>query len=1111
MADVASLAVGLYLNDANFRNKLVAAYRTAGDQSGKFNRQAQQDAKKTDEAYQRVGQTVSSLKGTLAGLAGIAGLGFSLGSIITTTRQYGQALSDLSAITGATGAQLKQFDEAAQQMGRTTEYSASQAAEALKLMASAKPELLKTADGLTTATNSALILAQAAGTTLPDATKTLALSLNQFGASASQADRYINVLAAGAKYGSSEIADTAAAIKNGGVAAAQAGIGFEQLNAAIQVLAEREIKGGEAGTGLRNVILNLEKGTDKTLKPSVVGLSTALENLSKKNLSTAQAVKLFGLENINAASILVSNRSKLDDLTKSLTGTQTAHEQAATRVNNLNGDLMGLTSAFEGLIIKVGQASGGPLRTGVQSVTEAINGLADNFNMVASVALYTLIPVMSTKLTAGIRESIGAWRDQQAAVKSASLAQASIAQKTIDAANATLLQNNAEFGRVRAMEKTAKQYGSNASYTADYNRLIREETEATRAATVGKSQLDAANKRLSASARAASVATGLARGALSLIGGPFGAAMLAGSAILYFHEQNKQARQSALALKDAVIETTGELLKLSQTKIAIKVDGFEGQLKNLGDEKSKIEGQLSQLSDTRINAARDRSKGALGFLYTNPATLEKERNVLKGQLEDINAATATTQQNLKNSRDAMALTSNGMASVLTGIADANVINNAIAKVGATGSSVESPWGGEDPAKADKKGQQALKQYQQLRQEIEVAHSTSLAKIDLEERNSQAKLIATAKAAGASQADVQRVMSLNAGNYQRQRLELAEQYAPGQATVRKERETSRELKALYDARLLTERDYLVARHTLQQDTARERLKAESDAIAAPRQNIAGDVDPSVQLSNQLAQQQAQYQAYYQQGYIDKQRYEQLMLASTQASTDAQYQQAVSLYAGQNQLNKLQIGLVDTMRERSTNMLTGLLTGTQTFKDSMVGLFSSLTQSIVQNLIEMAVQALLTKTILSSFMSFGGGAVGGGNNPGAVPMFANAKGGVYSSPSLSSYSGQVVSQPTTFAFAKGAGLMGEAGPEAIMPLKRGADGSLGVQANGSTGNQTLINVDITISSDGSSQVQATSGFESAGNDIANYIDQRFRVLLNKSMSQGGTLNRAIKGSR
>ena len=114
-----------------------------------------------------------------------------------------------------------------------------------------------------------------------------------------------------------------------------------------------------------------------------------------------------------------------------------------------------------------------------------------------------------------------------------------------------------------------------------------------------------------------------------------------------------------------------------------------------------------------------------------------------------------------------------------------------------------------------------------------------------------------------------------------------------------------------------------------------------------------------MNNQLVQQQAQYQAYYQQGYIDKQRYEQLMQAATQESTEAQYKQAMSLYAGQSQINKLQIGLVDTMRERSTNMLTGLLTGTQSFKDSMVGLFSSLTQSIVQNLIEMAAQALLTK--------------------------------------------------------------------------------------------------------------------------------------------------------
>lgn len=112
MADVASLAVGLYLNDANFKNKLTAAYRTAGDQSTKFNRQAQQDAKKTDEAYQRIGGTLGGLAGKLAGLTGVD---LSLRDLVATARQYGQVLTELSSVTSAATAQMKQLDDAARQ------------------------------------------------------------------------------------------------------------------------------------------------------------------------------------------------------------------------------------------------------------------------------------------------------------------------------------------------------------------------------------------------------------------------------------------------------------------------------------------------------------------------------------------------------------------------------------------------------------------------------------------------------------------------------------------------------------------------------------------------------------------------------------------------------------------------------------------------------------------------------------------------------------------------------------------------------------------------------------------------------------------------------------
>ncbi|MFB4820819.1 phage tail tape measure protein [Enterobacter hormaechei subsp. xiangfangensis] len=1108
MADVASLAVGLHLNAANFKSQLMGAYGDAENSSKRFNRNAQEDAKRTDEAYSRMGKTIAGVAGRLAGFAGA---GLSLGAIITTTREYGQALSDLSAITGATGAQLKSFDEAAQEMGRSTEYSASQAVEALKLMASAKPELLQTADGLTEATRSALTLAQAAGSTLPDATRTLALSLNQFGAGAQEADRYINVLAAGAKFGASEIADTAAAIKNGGVAAAQAGVGFETLNAAIQVLAEREIKGGEAGTALRNVILALEKGTDKTLKPSVVGLSGALDNLSKKNLSTAQAVKLFGVENINAASVLVDNRSKLNALTLALTGTQTAHEQAAIRVNNLNGDIMGLTSAFEGMIIKIGQSSTGPLRSGIQSVTDGINLLTDNFNAVASVALYTLIPVLSTKLTAGLRENISAWQQNQAAVKAAAAAQADGARKTLEATSATLKRNDAEFGYYRQLEKTARQHGLNVNYQGEFNRLIREETEQTNLATRAKMQLAAANRQVSLTARAASVAVGLARGALALVGGPFGAAMLAGSALLYFHQQAKDARQSAINLKDAVIETTAALMQMSDKQLAVKQIDLQDQYENQVTQRNQLIKEI-QDADSRLDSLG-------GFdPFRQKKGVEDSKKRAEADLEAVNKGLETTQSNLENVSKARFLVQTGIADQAKSLA--NDIKNITAQTAKAGEGVTTPWTGEDTQNARK---ETVNQYLQLRREIEEAHATSLGKIDIQEKASQEKLIAAARKNGSSQQDLQRALLMNAENYQKQRNELAEQYSPARSAINKEKEASQELKSLLDARLLTEKEYMAARVTLSQETSRQILQAQANALSAPRLELAGNVDPLAQQRNQLAQQQSLVETYYRNGALSKQQYEMLMQKSSKDSADAQYQTALELYRSQSEFNNLAIGLVEATRERTTNVLTGLLTKTQTFKEGVINLFSTLTQSIIQNLVDMAAQALVTNTILSSIMGVGSSVLGGvggstaGSSGTAIADYGsnfqfNAKGGVYSSSDLSAYSGQVVDNPTFFAFAKGAGVMGEAGPEAIMPLTRAADGSLGVRAvSGGASEGAAPQVFITINSDGSTASQSSGGLEKFGKSVGNFVRDEYRKLIQADLRPGGAIWNSTNGRR
>ncbi|HHB2155800.1 TPA: phage tail tape measure protein, partial [Escherichia albertii] len=101
------------------------------------------------------------------------------------------------------------------------------------------------------------------------------------------------------------------------------------------------------------------------------------------------------------------------------------------------------------------------------------------------------------------------------------------------------------------------------------------------------------------------------------------------------------------------------------------------------------------------------------------------------------------------------------------------------------------------------------------------------------------------------------------------------------------------------------------------------------------------------------------------------------------------------------------------------------------------------SVLQEVSKILMNAAIVNGLKS--LSGAGGWLGtvGGWISGAV---ANAKGGVYTSANLSAYSNTIVDTPTYFAFAKGAGLMGEAGPEAIMPLTRAADGSLGVRAIG-----------------------------------------------------------------
>lgn len=135
----------------------------------------------------------------------------------------------------------------------------------------------------------------------------------------------------------------------------------------------------------------------------------------------------------------------------------------------------------------------------------------------------------------------------------------------------------------------------------------------------------------------------------------------------------------------------------------------------------------------------------------------------------------------------------------------------------------------------------------------------------------------------------------------------------------------------------------------------------------------------------------------------------------------------------------------------NAFTGMEDALVNFTITGKASFGDLAKSILADLARIEIRKA-SSTVLSSLFGvatsaadsyFGGGSSSGFGASIGTAITANAKGGVYDSPSLSSFSNQVYDKPQMFAFAKGAAVFAEAGPEAIVPLKRAADGSLGVR--------------------------------------------------------------------
>lgn len=336
------------------------------------------ESKGVGGAFNKASKSANGFSKSLGNLAKVAGpalLGAALVSTINVNKKFEKSISSLAAITGAAGKDLDKLSDASKRIGQTTTLSATQASEAFQLMASAKPDLLSNLDALEATTLAAVTLAEAAGLELPQAATALGESLNQFGKGAEDAERFINVLAASSQKGASLINEVNLAMKGAGVAASQAGLSFEATNAQIQTLAFAGIKGAEAGTKLRTVLVKLQTQANDNFNPAVVGINDALKNLEIANLGVTERTKLFGEEALITADILIGAADASAQLTRDITGTNTAQEQAQTNTDNLDGSLKRMSSAIEAVQLSF-TGTNGATRILVDTFTDIINTIA---------------------------------------------------------------------------------------------------------------------------------------------------------------------------------------------------------------------------------------------------------------------------------------------------------------------------------------------------------------------------------------------------------------------------------------------------------------------------------------------------------------------------------------------------------------------------------------------------------------------------------------------------------------------------------------------------------------------------------------------------------------
>ena len=364
------------------------------------------NAKAAGRSIKKAGDTIANAGSTMTKsvTAPIAGVGI---AAVKTAADYESAMSNVQAITGATGEDFKKLTQLGKDLGSSTAWSAQECAQAMQYTGMA---------GWTAADNVAglkgiLDLASASGTDLAATSDIMTDAISAFGYAASDSALFADTMTKACTSANVSVETLGESYKYCGAICGTMGYSIDEITTSLAVMGNQGIKGSQAGTTLKNAIANMAAPT-KNMKAAMDDLGISITNQDGsmkswgdviKNLQSsfqgltqdqqaAYAKQLFGKESMaGMLAIINTSTSDYNALAESIKSSGGAAEEAAqTQLNNLNGQLTLLKSALEGAAITIGDKLLPYIKSAVswvQKATDWFNGLSDaQVNMIMKFA-----------------------------------------------------------------------------------------------------------------------------------------------------------------------------------------------------------------------------------------------------------------------------------------------------------------------------------------------------------------------------------------------------------------------------------------------------------------------------------------------------------------------------------------------------------------------------------------------------------------------------------------------------------------------------------------------------------------------------------------------------